>query len=60
MFNDFKDEDKTVFEEEVNIPIMFLHNCLLLLTFLKICVRFFIFEQFIYLRVFFIFMHCLN
>ena len=47
MLNDFKDGDKIVFEKEVNIQnyeirvihllewIIFLHNCLLFLTFLK-------------------------
>jgi len=59
MLNDFKESDKIDFETEVNIEnneiwvirneSFFLHNCLLLLTFLKIWVNLSIFEKFNYL-----------
>jgi len=69
--NDFKENHKILFQIEINLlnnEIRFisllqwsslLHNYLLLLNFLKICISLLILEQFIYLHVLFMFMHSL-
>jgi len=64
MLNDFKEKDKIVFEIEVNIPdesrVLCLHDELFFVTFLIISVNLFKLDQFVYLRLLFMYMHCLH